>query len=213
MAGFNEVRFPTDVALGAKGGPERLTDIVTLRSGAEERNSLWADARRKYQAGYGVKSFAQLEAVLSFFEAQRGRLYGFRWKDRFDYRSCASPHAPGPLDQSIGVGDGATATWQLTKSYGAGASPYVRPIRKPVAGTVSVAVGGTATAIGTAFTVDTTTGLVTFLPGHIPALGATVTAGYQFDVPVRFDTDYLEVDLSHFEAGEIPNIPVIEIRV
>jgi uncharacterized protein (TIGR02217 family) len=84
MAGFNEVRFPTDIALGAKGGPERLTDVVTLRSGAEERNSLWADARRKYQAGYGVKSFAQLEAVLSFFEAQRGRLYGFRWKDRFD---------------------------------------------------------------------------------------------------------------------------------
>lgn len=212
MAVFNEVRFPTDVALGARGGPERRTDVVTLRSGGEERNSIWADARRKYQAGYGVKSFAQLEAVLAFFEAQRGRLYGFRWKDRFDYRSCASPHMPGPLDQTIGIGDGATATWQLTKTYAAGVSPYVRLIRKPVAGTVSVAVNGTVLSLGSGFGVDLTTGLVTFLPGHVPASGAPITAGFQFDVPVRFDTDYLEVDLSHFEAGEIPNIPIVEIR-
>ena len=212
MAGFNEVRFPTDVALGARGGPERRTDVVTLRSGAEERNSLWADARRKYQAGYGVKSFAQLEAVLAFFEAQRGRLYGFRWKDRFDYRSCASPHTPGPLDQAIGTGDGVLATWQLTKTYTAGSTPYVRPIRKPVAGSVVVAVGG-VTAANTNLAVDATTGLVTFLAGHIPPAGAVITAGYLFDVPVRFDTDYLEVDLSHFEAGEIPNIPIVEIRV
>lgn len=212
MTGFNEVRFPTDVALGARGGPERRTDVVTLRSGAEERNAIWADSRRKYQAGYGVKSFAQLEAVLAFFEAQRGRLYGFRWKDRFDYRSCASPHAPGPLDQQIGIGDGTTAVWQLSKTYSAGGTPYVRPIRKPVAGAVTLAVNGTAVVIGTGFTVETTTGLVTFLAGHIPPSGAIITAGFQFDVPVRFDTDYLEVDLSHFEAGEIPNIPIIEIR-
>ena len=213
MTAFNEVRFPTDVALGAKGGPERRTDVVTLRSGAEERNSIWADARRKYQAGYGVKSFAQLEAVLAFFEAQRGRLYGFRWKDRFDYRSCASPNMPAPGDQAIGVGDGSTATWPLFKTYAAGATPYVRPIRKPVAGTVSVAVNGTILSLGSGFTLDSTTGLVTFLPDHVPASGATITAGFQFDVPVRFDTDYLEVDLSHFEAGEIPNIPIVEIRV
>ena len=112
MAGFNEVRFPTDVALGASGGPERRTDVVTLRSGGEERNAIWADARRKYQAGYGVKSFAQLEAVLAFFEAQRGRLYGFRWKDRFDYRSCASPNTPRPArpgDRHRRRGDGGVA--------------------------------------------------------------------------------------------------------
>ena len=212
MPGFNEVRFPSDVALGARGGPERRTDVVTLRSGAEERNAIWADARRKYQAGYGVKSFSQLEAVLAFFEAQRGRLYGFRWKDRFDYRSCASPHAPGPGDQAIGMGDGTTTVWQLTKTYSAGASPYVRAIRKPVAGTVVVAVNGAAQVPGTAFTVDNTTGLVTLLSGHVPATGSALMAGYEFDVPVRFDTDYLEADLSHFEAGEIPNIPIVEIR-
>ena len=208
---FNEVRFPTDVALGAKGGPERRTDVVTLRSGAEQRNSVWADARRKYQAGYGIKSFAQLEAVLSFFEAQRGRLYGFRWKDRFDFRSCASPGTPAATDQPIGTGNGTTLAFQLCKTYGAGATPYVRPIRKPVSGTVAVAVAGVAVPPGQV-AVDPTTGLVTFPPGHAPATGALVTAGFQFDVPVRFDIDYLEVDASHFEAGQIPHIPLVEIR-
>ena len=137
MPGFNEVRFPTDVALGARGGPERRTDVVTLRSGAEERNAIWADARRKYQAGYGVKSFAQLEAVLAFFEAQRGRLYGFRWKDRFDYRSCASPHAPGAArlrHRHRRRHDRDLATGQDLRRPAA--RPMCGPIRKPVAGSV-----------------------------------------------------------------------------
>jgi len=213
MAGFNEVRFPTDVALGARGGPERRTDVVTLRSGAEERNAVWADGRRKYQAGYGVKRFAQLEAVRDFFEAQRGRLYGFRWKDRFDYRSCPSPQTPSALDVAIGTGDGRTATFQLVKLYGAGLpTPYTRTIAKPVPGTVRIGVNGSAVANALAWTADTTTGLVTFLPGHVPPAGAAVTAGFEFDVPVRFDTDYLEADLAWFEAGQIPNIPIVEIR-
>ena len=207
-AGFNEVRFPTDVALGARGGPERRTDVVTLRSGAEERNAVWADGRRKYQAGYGVKSFAQLEAVRDFFEAQRGRLYGFRWRDRFDYRSCASPLQPSALDVPIGTGDGRTTAFQLVKVYGPGLpTPYTRTIAKPVPGTVLVGVGGAAAG---GWACDVTTGLVTFRTA--PAAGAAVTAGYLFDVPVRFDTDYLEADLAFFEAGQIPNIPILEIR-
>ncbi len=208
MSGFNEVRFPTDVALGARGGPERRTDVVTLRSGAEERNAIWADGRRKYQAGYGVKSFAQLEAVRDFFEAQRGRLYGFRWKDRFDYRSCASPLQPTPFDVPIGTGDGRATSFQLVKVYGAGLpTPYTRAIAKPVPGTVLVALNA---AMPTHWNCDATTGLVTFAAP--PAPGVSVTAGFLFDVPVRFDTDYLEADLAFFEAGQIPNIPIVEIR-
>ena len=208
MSGFNEVRFPTDVALGARGGPERRTDVVTLRSGGEERNAVWADGRRKYQAGYGVKSFAQLEAVRDFFEAQRGRLYGFRWKDRFDYRSCASPGQPTAFDVPIGTGDGRTVAFQLVKVYGAGLpTPYTRAIAKPVAGTVRIGLAGT---LATGWRCDVTTGRVTFAVP--PPAGATVTAGFLFDVPVRFDSDYLEADLSFFEAGQIPNIPIVEIR-
>lgn len=212
---FNEIRFPTDVALGARGGPERRTDIVTLRSGHEQRNSLWADARRRYQAGYGIKSFTQLERVLAFFEAQRGRLIGFRWRDRLDCRSCgAAASAPGPTDAVLGRGDGAMLRYQLVKTYGVEtATPYVRRIVKPVDGTVRVAVGGAEWPQGAAWTLDPTTGGVLFAPGRAPGAGAVVTAGYEFDVPVRFDTDYLDIDLSHFQAGDIPNIPIIEIRL
>jgi uncharacterized protein (TIGR02217 family) len=147
--------------------------------------------------------------VIAFFEERRGRLHGFRWKDHADWKSCAPAGLPGPLDQRIGTGDGVTATFQLVKSYGSGLRDYVRSIMKPVAGSVRVAVAGTETAY---FTVDTTTGIVTFAPGHIPPLGAAVKAGFAFDVPVRFDTDQLVINLAAFAAGQIPEIALVEIK-
>jgi uncharacterized protein (TIGR02217 family) len=212
MTAFHEILFPLDIALKSAGGPQRRTDVVVLGSGAEERNARWAHSRRRYDAGYGVKTYDALSQVIAFFEERRGRLYGFRWRDRLDHSSGAPDAAVGASDQEIGTGDGTTATFALSKSYGSVYSPYRRPIAKPVAGSVRVAVGGTEVAAGTAFTVDTTTGLVTFHSGHIPASGAAVTAGFLFDVPVRFDTDYLEVDLSAFAAGAIPKIPLVEIK-
>ncbi len=212
MTGFHDVLFPLDIALKSAGGPQRRTDVVALGSGAEERNARWANSRRRYDAGYGVKTFEALSDVIAFFEERRGRLYGFRWRDRLDNSSAAPGAAVSATDQAIGTGDGATATFALSKTYGSLYSPYQRPIAKPVTGSVRVAVAGTEAAEGTAFTVDATTGVVTFLAGHIPAVGAAVTAGFLFDVPVRFDTDYLEVDLSAFAAGAIPKIPLIEIK-
>ncbi len=210
---FHEVRFPIDVSLGSRGGPTRRTDIVTLASGREHRNSRWAHSRRRYDAGLGVRTIDALHAVVAFFEERRGRLYGFRFRDRVDCKS-GPPSAPAsPLDQAIGTGDGTTATFQLVKTYGSAHAPYARPVAKPVAGTVRVAVNGIEQATGTAFSCDPATGMVTFLPGAIPPAGAAVTAGFEFDVPVRFDTDELEIDLSAFEAGEIPKIPLIEIVV
>ena len=210
---FHEVRFPTAIAFGASGGPERRTEVVTLGSGHEERNSRWADSRRRYNAGYGVRSLDDLHEVIGFFEERRGRLYGFRWRDRLDATSAATGAVISPLDQGIGTGDGTTATFQLVKTYGGGFAPYQRAIVKPVAGSVRIAVDHVEAVGGTAFTVDATTGIVTFLAGHIPAAGQAITAGFQFDVPVRFDTDYLEVDLSAFAAGAIPKIPLVEIKV
>jgi len=212
MTAFHEILFPLDIALKSAGGPQRRTDVVALGSGAEERNARWAHSRRRYDAGYGVKTLEALSQVVAFFEERRGRLYGFRWRDRLDHSSAAPDAAPSATDQAIGSGDGATAAFALVKTYGTAYSPYQRPIAKPVAGSVRVAVAGTEVAEGTAFTVDTTTGVVTFLAGHIPPAGAAVTAGFLFDVPVRFDTDYLEVDLSAFAAGAIPKIPLLEIR-
>jgi uncharacterized protein (TIGR02217 family) len=210
---FHEIRFPTAISFGASGGPERRTDVVVLGSGYEERNQRWADSRRRYAAGYGVKSLGDLEAVIGFFEERRGRLHGFRWKDHADFKSCAATVDPSATDQPLGTGDGVTAAFQLVKRYGASFAPWSREIKKPVEGTMLVAVDGAAQSEGVDFLCDYTTGLVSFAAGAIPASGAAVTAGFAFDVPVRFDTDRLEISLDGFRHGSIPNIPVVEIRV
>jgi uncharacterized protein (TIGR02217 family) len=210
---FHDTRFPTAISRAAHGGPERRTDVVVLGSGAEERNARWADSRRSYNAGYGVKSLDDLHAVIAFFEERRGRLIGFRWRDPADFKSCPPEGTPTALDQAIGLGDGATAVFQLVKTYGSAFNPWTRDIRKPVAGTVLVAVAGILQTPATDYAIDHATGLVTFQPGHIPAAAQPVTAGFEFDVPVRFDTDRLEINLQGFRHGAIPSIPIVEIRL
>jgi len=208
---FHEVLFPTGISLGATGGPERRTEIVVLGSGAEERNSRWADSRRKYNAGYGVRTLDDLHAVIAFFEERRGRLHGFRWRDPADCKSTAPGANLSPLDQPIGTGTGARATFALAKTYGGTFEPWRRDIRKPVADTVRIAVDGEEQP-PSRFTVDSATGLVTFALAHVPPPGAAVTAGFEFHVPVRFDTDSLEINLQGFRHGAIPSIPIVEIR-
>ncbi|MFM1814314.1 MAG: hypothetical protein RLZ98_1009 [Pseudomonadota bacterium] len=209
---FHEVLFPPDISRGATGGPERRTDVVVLGSGHEQRNSSWADSRRSYNAGYGIKTLDQLHEIIAFFEERRGRLYGFRWRDHMDWKSCAPEAEPSPLDQALGAGDGTTATFQLRKVYGGLNAPWSRTITKPVAGSVRVAVDGVEQTEGTSFDVDWTSGQVAFLAGHVPGGDTVVTAGFRFDVPVRFDTDKLEISLSGFRHGSIPNIPILEVR-
>ncbi|MCB1436698.1 MAG: DUF2460 domain-containing protein [Rhodobiaceae bacterium] len=206
---FHETRFPVEVSLGARGGPERRTDIVLLGSGREERNARWADSRRRYNAGYGVKSLAALHEVIAFFEERRGRLHGFRWKDRMDFSSAPPGSGITPIDQVIGAGDGEAQSFQLVKTYGAAFAPWARIIAKPVAGSVRLALDGGEVTSG--WSLDTAIGLVTFEAP--PGAGVQLTAGFEFDVPVRFDTDFLEIDLSAFEAGAIPDIPLTEIRL
>jgi uncharacterized protein (TIGR02217 family) len=209
--GFNEERFPDNLSFGSSGGPERRTEIVTLNSGFEERNTPWAHSRRRYDAGVSMRSLDDMDAVIAFYEAQRGPLVGFRWKDWTDYKSSLPSLAPDFLDQEIGVGNDVTDMFQLCKIYRSGNESYHRNIRKPVANTVVIGVGGDAQEGGTHYTVDLTTGVVTFnVP---PGEGAIITAGYEFDVPVRFDADRLEMSHASFEAGEIPSVPVVELRV
>mgnify|MGYP001545762340 CR=1 FL=1 len=204
---FHEIRFPTAISFHSSGGPTRKTEVVTLGSGFEERNAVWANSRRAYDVGYGVKTLDDLHAVIAFFEARMGRLYGFRLKDFSDWKSCAPGQAISPTDQRIATGDGATKIFQLSKSYSSGAASWTRTILKPVEGTVRVALNETEQTTG--FSVDSATGLVTF--DAAPDNGVAVNAGYEFDVPVRFDTDSLSLNLSNFQAGEIPSIPIVEI--
>lgn len=208
---FHEMRFPVAVSFGATGGPARRNEIVLLTSGHERRNARFADSRRSYDAGTGLRSLEDVHDVVAFFEARRGSLHGFRFRDPFDMKSCRPHETPAATDQPLGTGNGTAAVFALAKTYGQGADAYRRPIAKPVAGSVRVAVGGVERSDGTDYSVDHATGRVTFQPGHAPGDGAAVTAGFEFDVPVRFDTEQLSVSLAGFRADQIPTIPLIEI--
>lgn len=208
---FHDVRFPAKLSLGSSGGPERRTEIVTLANGFEERNTAWAHSRRRYDAGLSVKSLDDMQSVIAFFEARLGRLNAFRWKDWADFKSCNPSQTPTYADQAIGTGDDTETQFQLIKAYSSGSQSYARVISKPIANSVRVAVDGVELSPGQDFAVDGETGVVTcFLA---PTLGLEITAGFEFDVPVRFDTDFLEMTVASFNAGEIPQIPVVEVRV
>lgn len=207
----HEIRFPTSLSFGSAGGPERRTEIVTLANGFEERNSPWAGSRRRYDAGVGLRSLDDIEVLIGFFEARHGQLYGFRWKDWTDYKSCLPSETPAHGDQVIGAGDGLQSVFQLAKTYQSGEQAYRRLISKVVAGSVLVAVAGDHLVEGVHFEVDQNSGFVSFVDA--PALGVEITAGFEFDVPVRFDTDRLEMSLHSFSVGEIPSVPVVEVRI
>ncbi|MGY6549260.1 MAG: phage distal tail protein, Rcc01695 family [Roseinatronobacter sp.] len=208
---FHEIRFPANLSFGALGGPERRTEIVELANGHEERNTPWAGSRRRYDAGYGLRALDDLEAMVAFFEARQGMLVGFRWKDWGDYRSAPASVPITAFDQVLALGDGNTTVFQLRKGYVSGSQTYWREIRKPVADTVLAGVGLDALRLGDDYTVDATTGLITF--ARPPEAGVDVRAGFEFDVPVRFDTDMIQISLASFNAGEMPKVPVVEVRL
>lgn len=201
---FHEVRLPARLAFGSTGGVERRTEITTLGSGFERRSTPWAEGRRRYLIGAGLRSLDDMAALTAFFEARRGRLYGFRFRDFADFKSCAPGEMVAATDQRIGTGDGARRTYRLSKAYG----DHARRIGKPVEGSVRLAVNGVET---TAFVLDHLTGDVTLATP--PAPGAGVTAGFVFDTPVRFDADRIEVTLESFGAGRMVAMPLIEVRV
>ncbi len=203
LTNFHEVRFPLALAFGAIGGPERRTEIIQLASGTELRNAVWSTSRRRWDIGSAVSTLDELNALIEFFEARGGPLHGFRFRDFTDDRSARPDQAITPLDQLIGEGDGAQTGFQLVKHYGAA----VRRIIKPVDGTVRLAIDGSEQVAGTS--VDSLTGLVTF--DTPPPAGASVTAGFQFDCPARFDSETLDASLEGFGAGRIVNVRLIEL--
>ena len=208
---FAEVRFPANLSFGSVGGPERRTEVVTLANGYEERNAPWAHSRRRYDAGLGLRSLDDVEALIAFFEARQGQLIGFRWKDWGDFKSSLPSAEVTAFDQIIGAGDDATLTFQLRKTYASGGVEYYRPIAKPVVGTVRMGLSGDALQEGTEYFVNTATGIVTF--AFAPPLGSVITAGFEFDTPVRFDIDRIQTSVSSFKAGQVPTVPIIEVRI
>ena len=207
---FHDIIFPLRVAFGSTMARERKVEIVALASGREQRNARLVHSRRTYDAGSGVRSIQDLRVVMDFFEARRGPLTSFRFRDALDNSSRHDALSPTPLDEIIGTGDGVKTRFALTKKYGSGVEAYVRPIKRPIAATVRVAVAGVE-VLATDFSVDAATGEVVFVPAKKPATGASVTAGFLFHVEVRFASDRISANLTAFDAGEVPSIPLIEV--
>ena len=200
---FDEVDFPIALGREASVSPSFSTAIVTTASGAEQRNADWADARLRYDVGPGVRSEADIATLIAFFRARQGAARGFRLRDPFDDSSNAMSGAPGFADQLLGSGDGARTSFALVKHYGG----QERRITRPASASVRIGVGGSERLSGWTLGAG---GVVTF--DVAPAAGLVVTAGYRFDVPVRFAEDRLEVNRASFLAGEAPSVPLIELR-
>ena len=201
-------RFPDDISYGSTGGPTWATDVLTVKSGFESRNINWEQARYSYNAAMGVRDQTQLDDLIAWFNVCKGRGHSFRFRDWTDYTSCALGQTPDFDDQNIGIGDNTETQFQLIKIYTQGAYTTEREIRKPTASTVTVGINGVKQTSG--WSVDTTTGIVTFTSP--PAAAAVITAGYEFDVPVRFDTDSLPISIDYYQTGSL-TVPIIEIRV
>jgi uncharacterized protein (TIGR02217 family) len=199
MTAFHEVRFPDNIAYGATGGPEFATTVVVTGAGHEQRNVNWAEARGRWDVGSGLKNQQQLDELIAFFRARKGKAYGFRFKDWTDYKATG---------QLLGTGDGVQTQFQLVKRYPSGGVIEVRTVSKPVAGSVRIYKGGVEQLSG--WSVDATAGIVTF--GTAPALGVEVTADFEFDVPVRFDTDHMAVTIETFRLHRWQQIPIVELR-
>lgn len=197
---FVEVQFPPDISYGATGGPMFSTDITETFGGWEQRNVNWSQARGQWNVSHGVKTETQLAVLLAFFRARRGKAVGFRFKDWSDFKA---------QNQIIGTGDGTQTAFQIVKSYTSGGTTVDRVIKKPVSGTVQVYKAGVLQSSG--YTVNAATGVVTFTAA--PTSGQVITVNFEFDVPARFDTDQMDINLETYGASSWAGIPIVEIRV
>jgi uncharacterized protein (TIGR02217 family) len=196
---FVEIRLPTSIKLSPVGGPEFMTDVTETLGGREQRNILRPNPRRRYEIGMAVMSKSDFAVILAFFIARKGRAYGFRFKDFSDFSATG---------EAIGTGDGATVDFQLVKNYVSSVT-YARTIKKPVSGSVAVYLNGSPQASG--WSVDTTTGVITF--DTAPGSGVAITADFEFDVPVRFDMDRLDVVMPTGDLCDAPSVQLIELVV
>jgi uncharacterized protein (TIGR02217 family) len=198
---FHEILFPEDISYGSTGGPGFNTTIIELSSGHEQRNINWSEAKATYEAQHGIKTRTQMEELIDFFWARNGKAYGFRYKDWADYELSG---------EQIGVGDGTTNTFQVTKTYEPSGYPYVRTIRKTNPGTIVIYKNGVIVPQPSAASIDDTTGLITFVTA--PAIADVITVTGEFHVPVRFDIDDMKVTQDDFEVMSWPSIPIVEIK-
>lgn len=211
MTSFYEIRMPiVPVQLSTVGGPEYKTNVYQTFSGYERRNQNWANPLRRWDAKLKIDSPAKYGELRAFFNVVRGKGIGFRFKDPFDYTSKTDGVTAGsPTDQPLGTGTGAQTTFQLKKNYTWNAYTYTRTIVKPVQGTLTIAFDGVQQMTG--FTVNPATGIVTFSPA--PSLGVVITAGFEFDTPVRLDNDMFPEAYGGGTGSREVALSIVELRL
>jgi len=209
MSFIESPRFPDDISYGSSGGPAYNTDVITVKSGYETRNQNWVQSRHKYDAAFGIRTEPQLSELIEMFHSMAGKAHEFRYKDWGDYKSCNLAADTSDTDQFLGNGNGVITDFQIVKNYSIGLLT-TRAINKPVSNTILVSVNTVAQVEGVDYSVDYTTGIITF--NTAPADTLPVYAGYEFDVPCRFDTDELNVNFDAYAIGSV-NVPIIEVRI
>lgn len=197
MAMFHDVRFPENIKYSSIGGPQFSTEVTEFGSGHEQRNVNWSRSRERWNVAYGMDTEANCQLVIDFFYARRGRAYGFRFKNHSDYQV---------IGEVIGDGNGSTTGFQLIRSYTSGEETFERTILKPVLGTVTIYVDGVPDG---SVVIDYDTGLISF--GTPPGSGEEITADFEFDIPVRFDVDYLPENFTTYQVSSI-DVPIMELK-
>lgn len=208
MSGFHDMSFPAKLARGAIGGPFRQTNVQTRANGIETRNIALLHSRRRWEIASKGSSLDEIHETLVFFEARMGKVYGFRFKDPMDNKSCLPSLTPAFTDQIIGTGNGTNKVFQLQKKYGDAQNSYYRPIKLPVLNSVSIGVSGAIKESNT-YSINYQTGEINFTTA--PANGAQITAGFSFDNMVRFDNDALEIMMDSATTARINTINLVEI--
>jgi uncharacterized protein (TIGR02217 family) len=211
---FHDVRFPVNISRGCSGGPSYRTTIIATAAGYEQRVAEWDESLMRWNVGHQVWDRARLDQLLEFFHARQGRAFAFRFQDPADYwvgmsvsGGVLTHNAPAAVPQ-FATGNGSQTTFPLTKLYVSGGVTRTRRITRPVAGTVRVWFGTTEQTTG--WVLNPNIGTLTFTTP--PANGTVIRWAGQFDVPARFDTDRMELDLDRLQLGEWPSIPIVGIR-
>lgn len=205
---FINSQFPM-ANFGSSGGPSYKTSVTASVSGGESRNGHWSLAKREFDAAFQVRTQTDLDTIIKWFHACRGKLHSFRFKDWGDYKSCSPNSSVSVTDQGIGTGDAVETIFQLVKSYTVGSQTQTLNITKPVSGTVLIAIDGVTKTETTHYTIDYSTGIVTFLTA--PGNALSVTAGYEYDLECRFDTDSLSASIDDYNIYS-SSIPIIEVK-
>ena len=207
---FLEVDFPDAIAQGAVGGPEFSTDVIVLSSGFEQRNARWSEGRGRFDVSTGLKDPQDFEDLIAFAQVVRGRLFGFRFKHWLEYKSIAVDQPITKDDQIIGNGDGSTTIFQTVKNYTVGVQTVTKDIKKLKSGYL-LAIEGILQNDPADYTIDLNTGLVTLTSAA--GSGDNITSGYEFDIPVRFNTDIIQLSHINRDFSQWQQVILREIRV